>query len=110
MQWLARAESRQGIGIETAASGTSRSLGGGNVGLHHRYSALVSRPPANDDETIIGAAWPLVKEWRDPWDGHLAEDRGWRGCPSGRVFLSSRSRCLKGAGSPCYRRPSRSGT
>lgn len=41
-----------------------------------RYPDLVTADPAEDDEEVFGAAWPMVEEWRRLWDGHPARGRG----------------------------------
>ncbi len=41
-----------------------------------RYPDLVTIDSSEDDEDVFGDAWPLVKEWRELWDGHPALGRG----------------------------------
>ena len=48
----------------------------GRAGLQRRYDDLVTREAADDDEQVYGAAWPLVEEWRNLWDGHPPQGKG----------------------------------
>ena len=68
------------------AQGDSRG-GGRGVGLprpapvagavsRRRYPDLVTAEPDDDDGDVFGDAWPLVKEWRELWDGHPAQGKG----------------------------------
>ena len=41
-----------------------------------RYPDLVTREPADDDEQVYDAAWPLIDEWRTLWMGHSPLGRG----------------------------------
>ena len=80
------------------AQGQSKG-GGGGTGLlrpaplagavsGRRYPDLVTTGPAVDDGEVFGAAWPLVQEWRELWDGHPARGRG-------RAWASTRTRILE---------------
>ena len=53
-----------------------------------RYPDLVTRDPVGDDEEVFGDAWPLVKEWRELWDGHPARGKG-------LAWVSTRQRILE---------------
>ena len=75
-------------GVAATAGGLRRRAGGGNAGLRRRYPDLVTRNPADDDEDVLGEAWPLVREWRELWDGHLAQGRG-------LAWVSRRARILE---------------
>ena len=67
-----RLEPRRG-GAPDAGSGGSRT---GQAGSQRRYPDVVTREPADDDEEVYGAAWPLVDEWRRRWDSHSPSGRG----------------------------------
>ena len=41
-----------------------------------RYPDVVTWQPADDDEPVYGAAWPLVDEWRGLWDSHPPTGKG----------------------------------
>ena len=94
-QRLAQGEVRRGGGgtgaanSGVAAAGRTRlSDGGGNPGLRRRYPDLVTRDSVDDDEDVFGDAWPLVREWRELWDGHPAQGRG-------LAWVSRRARILE---------------
>jgi len=57
-------------------------------GSRRRYPNLVTREPADDDEEVFGAAWPLVEEWRRLWADHSASGRG-------LAWVSRRERILE---------------
>ena len=77
-----RAVQRGGLGgCHTPAPGA------GGLSSRRRYPELVTGDPAGDDEEIFGDAWPLVKEWRELWDGHPARGKG-------LVWVSRRERIL----------------
>ena len=40
------------------------------------YPDLVTREPADDDEAVFGAAWPLIAEWRELKDAHPNRGQG----------------------------------
>ena len=40
------------------------------------YPDLVTREPADDDEAVFGAAWPLIAEWRELKDAHPNRGKG----------------------------------
>ena len=73
--------------------------GGGGTGLprpapvagavsRRRHPDLVTAEPDEDDEEVFGDAWPLVREWRDLWDGHPAQGKG-------LAWVSTRERILE---------------
>ena len=53
-----------------------------------RFPDLATVEPADDDEEVLGDAWPLVREWRELWDGHPARGRG-------LAWVSTRARILE---------------
>ena len=53
-----------------------------------RYPDLVTIDSSEDDEDVFGDAWPLVKEWRELWDGHPAQGKG-------PAWVSRRARILE---------------
>ena len=77
-QSLRRVEGR----VDRIESGGSPAVSAGSarVGvraqprLRRDFPDLVSVDPASDDESVFGAAWPLVQEWRELKDSH--PDRG----------------------------------
>ena len=69
---LERLESRRAVAPD-AASGGSRA---GRAGSQRRHADVVTREPADDDEEVYGAAWPLISEWRSLWAGHPPTGRG----------------------------------
>ena len=42
----------------------------GRITLRREFPDLVTREPADDDEEVFGAAWPLVVEWRELKESH----------------------------------------
>ena len=44
-------------------------------GEQRRYPEVVTRDPAPDDQDFFGAAWPLISEWRELWEGHPNQGR-----------------------------------
>ena len=48
----------------------------GRVRPERRYDDLVTREPAEGDEEVYGAAYPLVSEWRALWVGHSPRGKG----------------------------------
>ncbi len=82
-QALQRVEERL-AGVESDGSGPDASqttTGTGNAGrtganstLRREYPDLATLEPAEDDEAVFGAAWPLIREWRDLKETH--PDRG----------------------------------
>ena len=86
---IAQAEAGQGSGGNSAASAAKpRPAPGAGPSSRRRYPELVTKDPAGDDEEVFGDAWPLVKEWRELWDGHPAQGRGME-------WVSTRQRILE---------------
>ena len=79
-----RLDTRQG-GAPVAGSGGSRA---GRAGSQRRHADVVTREPADDDEEVYGAAWPLISEWRSLWAGHPPTGRG-------LAWVSTRQRILE---------------
>ncbi len=77
-QELQRLERR--LGMPSPAQGAGNAPGGGSrtsrAGSQRRYADVVAREPADDDEQVYGAAWPLVEEWRELWLRHPPQGRG----------------------------------
>ena len=44
--------------------------------LRREFPELVTVDPADDDEDVFGAAWPLVREWRELKDSHPSRGKG----------------------------------
>ncbi len=68
------------LGMPSPAQGAGNAPGGGSrtsrAGFQRRYADVVAREPADDDEQVYGAAWPLVEEWRELWARHQPQGRG----------------------------------
>ena len=79
-----RMESVRGF-VPGAAGGGSRAS---QVRSQRRYPDVVAWQPADDDEDVYGAAWPLVDEWRGLWAGHSPTGRG-------LAWVSARQRILE---------------
>ena len=79
-----RMESVRGS-VPGAAGGGSRAS---QVRSQRRYPDVVAWQPADDDEPVYGAAWPLVDEWRRLWAGHSPTGRG-------LAWVSARERILE---------------
>ena len=80
-----RRDGAQGTGAGHAGAGPSRSEGGPSQGgrkppsrprVRREYPDLVTLEPAEDDEEVFGAAWPLIVEWRELKDAHPNEGKG----------------------------------
>ena len=85
---LAQAEAGKGGGsVAAPVAATSPTPGAGSPS-RRRYPELVTTAPDADDEEVYGDAWPLVKEWRELWDGHPAQGRG-------LAWVSRRERILE---------------
>ena len=82
-QRLAQGETRAGAG-----TGLPRPAPVAGTALRRRYPDLVTAEPDEDDEEVFGDAWPLVKEWRELWDGHPAQGKG-------LAWVSRRERILE---------------
>ena len=89
-QGLRRLEQRLAQGETRAGAGTGLPPPAPVAGtaLRRRYPDLVTAEPAEDDEEVFGDAWPLVKEWRELWDGHPAQGKGLE-------WVSTRQRILE---------------
>ena len=68
------------LGMPAPVQGGGNANGGGSrtsrAGIQRRYPDLVTREPADGDEQVYGAAWPLVEEWRDLWARHPPQGKG----------------------------------
>ncbi len=77
-QELQRLERR--LGRPSPAQGAGNAPGGvhqtSRAGSQRRHADVVAREPADDDEQVYGAAWPLVEEWRELWARHPPQGRG----------------------------------
>ena len=85
-----RRDKTQGTGAGHAGAGLSpRGAGESEAGasaqdrkppskpsMRREYPDLVTLEPADDDEEIFGAAWPLIVEWRELKDAHPNEGKG----------------------------------
>ena len=90
-QGMRRLEQRLVQGVaRSGGSGTGlpRPAPVAGVASRRRYPELVTADPAEDDEVVFGDAWPLVKEWRELWDGHPAQGKG-------LAWVSRRERILE---------------
>ena len=61
----------QGDADASSAAGEPR----GRSSLRREFPELVTLEPAEDDEEVFGAAWPLVSEWRDLKAAHPDEGK-----------------------------------
>ena len=80
----------QGTGAGHAGAGPSQAeadgseVGASGMGrkppprprVRREYPDLVTREPAEDDEEVFGAAWPMIVEWRDLKATHPNEGKG----------------------------------
>ena len=82
-QRLAQGETRAGAG-----TGLPRPAPVAGAAARRRHPDLVTAEPDEDDEEVFGDAWPLVREWRDLWDGHPAQGKG-------LAWVSRRARILE---------------
>ena len=64
--------------------------------MRREYPDLATLEPADDDEEIFGAAWPLIVEWRELLDAH--PERG-----EGVEWLTTQERVLGGRAGPARR-------
>ena len=68
------------LGRPAPAQGGGNAPGSGSqtprAGFQRRHPDVVTRDTAHDDEQVYGAAWPLVEEWRELWEGHPPQGRG----------------------------------
>ena len=85
---LQRLERRLEAGIGAAPDAETGGSETGRNGSRRRYPGLVTREPANDDDEVFGAAWPLVEEWRRLWADHSPWGRG-------LAWVSGRERILE---------------
>ena len=77
MQRLARLEAGGDVGGSAEDGAEEPCTGGqpkGKPSLRREYPDLATLEPADDDEEVFGAAWPLVQEWRKLKQTH--PDRG----------------------------------
>ena len=86
--------------LESTRGSVPGAAGGGDrasqVRSQRRYPDVVTWQPADDDEQVYGAAWPLVDEWRRLWAVHSPTGRGlaWV-CQRAREFWSWKWRCWR---------------
>ena len=85
---LAQAEAGKGVWSAASPAAATSPAPGAGASSRRRYPDLVTRDPADDDEEVFGGAWPLVKEWRELWDGHPARGKG-------LAWVSTRQRVLE---------------
>ena len=85
---LAQAEAGKGGGSAASPAAATRPAPGAGSPSRRRYPELATRDPADDDQEVYGGAWPLVKEWRELWDGHPAQGKG-------LAWVSRRERILE---------------
>ena len=85
---IAQAEAGKGGGSPASPVAATSPAPGAGSPSRRRYPDLVTREPADDDEQVFGAAWPLIDEWRKLWVGH--SPRG-----SGLAWASRRERILE---------------
>ena len=85
-----RRDSAQGTGaghagagpVQAEADGSERSASGmgrtppPRPRVRREYPDLVTLEPAEDDEEVLGDAWPLIVEWRELKDAHPNEGKG----------------------------------
>ena len=72
---VAQLESGQGArgnADASSAAGEPR----GRASLQREFPDLVTLDPADDDEEVFGAAWPLIVEWRELKAAHPDEGKG----------------------------------
>ena len=74
MRRLARLESGGGDQEEGEEESGSGSQPKGKPRLRREHPELATLEPADDDEAVFGAAWPLMQEWRELKGTH--PDRG----------------------------------
>ena len=72
-----------GAGPSAASATDSEEGGSGKDGkpptrpsMRREYPDLATLEPADDDEEIFGAAWSLIKEWRELLDAHPERGEG----------------------------------
>ena len=85
---LVQAEAGKGGGNAVSPTAATSPAPGTGPPSRRRYPDLVTTAPATDDEEVYGDAWPLVKEWRELWDGHPAQGKG-------LAWVSRRERILE---------------
>ena len=84
-RWL---NSESAILAHFKSSGDTGGSRAGRAGSQRRHADVVTREPADDDEEVYGAAWPLISEWRSLWAGHPPTGRG-------LAWVSTRQRILE---------------
>ena len=60
-------------GGDQVPSGSARTVRGLSL---RRHNGVVIREPADEDEEVYGAVYPLVSEWRALWVGHSPRGKG----------------------------------
>ena len=92
---LVRPEAPRGTAPVTPSVGSRA----GQARSRRRYPDVVAWQPADDDEEVYGAAWPLVGEWRGlcgPGTRPLAG--AWPGCQRARESWNWKWRCWRSTG------------
>ena len=74
--WSPGSAGREGKGPGAVRTGRYGREAARACGPRRKYPELVTSEPAPDDETVYGAAWPLVEEWRRLRAGHRAGGKG----------------------------------
>lgn len=77
-----------GLGAQQCAEVVHGGPMAGRVSPPRRYPDLVTREPADGDEEVYGAAYPLISEWRGLWAGHPPQGKG-------LAWVSTRERILE---------------
>ena len=90
------APSPQGAGEAEAGASDRDGKPPTKPSMRREYPDLATLEPADDDEEIFGAAWPLIVEWRELLDAH--PERG-----EGVEWLITQERVLGGRAGPARR-------
>ena len=106
---IAQAEAGKGGGSAACPAAATSPAPGAGPPSRRRYPELVTKDPADDDEEVFGDAWPLVKEWRELWDGHPVQGKGLAWVSTRQRILALEVAMLEDHGRPCRRRRSRCG-
>ena len=97
MRRLARLESGEDVedgegetgGAAAAGPAAPENTGRGSPPWQRReFPELVTVDPADDDADVFGAAWPLIKEWRELKDAHPDRGKGLEWLRAEERFLS----------------------